>query len=571
MSANLGSLESQPLYSRSRGDSRPVFTLERASDARLPAALDRLSVPAAAFLDPTPLQRAAQMGWQVSTAAVDMTFGTHWAIGQHLQSSSKLRRIHRDNRQIAQLLIGDSRLAQASTSTQRRVHKNAHAVLALNRHGHHAAHVRKYLYGDSVMVGGLPFGAGLTIGPQIGGGFSAALTAAAVPLLWIGAPVLSAAAVGVAIHEGMRYRRAGRLGRNVGAIGFRMVMGNERAVQALLAARIRSKRVHASTKSVSLIGCAISAPLLVVGIIPGVAVVAPAATALTWAWYYHHNHLRYRPSLSASQRVMLGGKRDIINRIDLAHKARMSLKAVKEQKRLIYPRGGQAILGLRETAKSLAWIRRWWSGVPKAYPTPHETVFKFLQALANHEVEFVRYQEALQRHALAKLYRSGRDAQDTAKRQGELANQNGALASWLADRTSESRVLNRYDKTPDAGAVVQHFLVFLQRYHLLDNFTRNAILRNATVKHRFLDQGAMTQDKTSFHFDVAHLARLIDADMPDTSKSGQRLAREMCEIAERYLLKEEKKRLTFFERELLDVLAYRLDGHNHADYPRHTG
>ena len=567
MSANLGSLESQLLHSRQNEALRPASTLVQATHHGPPAALDHLSVPAARYLDPTPLQRAAQMGWQVGAAAVDLTFGTHWAIGQHLRSSSKLRSIRHDNQHIAHLLTTDPMLAQASTVTQRSVRKNAHTVLALNRHGHRAARVRKYFYGDSVVVGGLPFGAGLTIGPQIGGGFSAALTAASVPLLWIGAPILSAAAIGVAVHEGLRYRRAVRLERNVDNLERGMVMGNERAVQALLAARIRSKRIHASTKAVSLVGCAISAPLLVVGVIPGVAVVTPAATALTWAWYYHHNRLRYRPSLGAAERVMLGGKRDIVNRIDFTHKARESLKAIKAQKRLLYPRGGQGILGLRESAQSLAWVRRKWSGVPLTYPTPRDTVFKFLQDLCNHEVDFVRHQEALQRHEMAKVYRSGLAAEDAAKRQTELSQENLALASWLSDRTAECRLLNHHPTAPDAGTVAQHFLVFLQRYNLLDDFARDAILCNTAIKHYFLGQGAVVQDKKSFHFEVAHLNQLMDAHASEPSEAGKRMAVEICEIAERYLLKDEKKRLTFFERELLDILAYRLDGHNHADYP----
>ncbi len=563
MRTDLRSLQSQLLHHRQSASAEAVSLLTDAIAQGPPAALDRLSVPAAPYLDPTPLQRAAHVGWQVGTAAVDLTFGTHWAIGQRLKSSSEMRSIYTDNRKIAQLLQHDPLLAQASSTTQRCAHKNAQTVLALNRHGHYAARVRKNLYGDSVVVGGLPFGAGLTIGPQIGGGFSAAATAASVPLLWIGAPILAAAAVGVAVHEGVRYRRAVRLERSVEHLSHMPVMGNEPAVQALLAARLRSKRVHAATKSVSLVGCAISAPLWGVGIIPGVAVVTPAAALLTWAWYYHHNHLRYRQSLSVEERIMLGGKHDIANRVDLAHQARLTLKGLKQQKRLIYPRGAQSILGLRETAKSIAWIRRWWSGVPKSYPTPRETVFKFLQALSNHEVDFIRYQEIQQHHALAKLQRSGLDEEQGRRRQTELAQQGSALFSWLADRTAESRVLNHYKTTPDASIVAQHFLVFLQRYRLLDRFTREAILRHSTVKHHFLQLGVVVLDQKNFHFEMGQLAHLLDAPLP--SHAGPRLSDEICQIAEAYLFSHEKKRLTFFERELLDILAYRLDGRAHVD------
>ena len=531
------------------------------------ATVDRFSVPAAAYLDPTPTQRAAHMGWQLGVAAVDLTFGTHWAVAQRLKSSSRLRSIRKENRLVMQLLDRDPMLAQASIATQRRVRKNARTVLALNRHGHYAARVRKYCYGDSVVVGGLPFGAGLTIGPQIGGGFSAALTAASVPLLWIGAPILAAAALGVAAHEGVRYLRAASLEAHVQRLGHTPVMGNEAAVQGLLSARLRSKRIHAATKSVSLIGCAVSAPLLVVGIIPGVAVVTPAAGLLTWAWSYHHNHLRYRPSLSVEDRIMLGRKGDIVNRIHLTHRAKSTLKSIKEQKRLTYPRGAQGILGLRETAKSLAWIRRWWGGIPQTYPTARETVFTFLRALSGHEIDFVRYQESLQRHELAKLYRSGLCADETNRRQAELTRQGRGLATWLSGRVAESRTLNRGGAALDAGTVVQHFLSFLQRYGLLDHFVRHAILRKAATKHRFVDQGVMVQDKQSFHFELAYVSHLMDASGTANSPSRQELADDMCRLAESYLLKQEKKRLAFFERELLDILAYRLAGRKQPDVP----
>ncbi len=567
MSTDLESSQLQSLRRRSPVSTRPS-KLETFINQRPPPAVDRFSVPAAAYVDLTPTQRAARVGWQLGVAAVDLTFGTHWAIAQRLKSSSKLRSLRQDNRLVTQLLATDPLLTQASAVAQRRVHKNAHTVLALNRHGHAAAQVRKYCYGDSVVAGGLPFGAGLTIGPQIGGGFSAALTAASVPLLWIGAPILAAAALGVAAHEAVRYRRAVRLEAHVERLGSMPVMGNEGAVQSLLSARLRSKRIHAATKSVSLIGCAVSAPLLVVGIIPGVAVVTPAAAMLTWAWSYHHNHLRYRPSLSVEDRIMLGGKHDIINRVHLAHQTRSTLKSIKEQKRLLYPRGAQGILGLRETAKSLAWIRRWWRGVPRTYPTPRETVFTFLRALSHHEVDFVRYQETLQRHDLAKLYRSGLSADDTNRRQAELARQGRALATWLSGRIAESRLLNRPNVALDAGQVVLHFVAFLQRYRLLDHFVRQAILRHGAIKLRFVAQGVIIQDQRNFHFELAHVSRLMAAHQAASSPSSQRLVDEMCQLAEAYVLNQEKKRLAFFERELLDILAYRLSGHTQPDFPR---
>ena len=528
-------------------------------------------VPASSIWNRPSVGARVVRGAGVATAAVvDASLGTVWSAQEFLRA----------NKQIATLLEQDADLrhsvqqhmvsAAVDTPTHwRTALKNCNALLLRNRHDRHQQKVRRAIHGATTGVGGAAYGLGWGMQPTVLGlghfaGYPAAVVTASTILLWVGAPLLSAAAVGVAVHEGVRLHRNHR-GRSLfGKLLKNPVLGSvhEAGVHQLLVYRANQVRLHGAVKLGAMAGFAAGLPLLVVGFAPGVAVLAPAAVGAGWASYYLHGSLAYTPQLSTSELLMMR-RRDLMNRIELAHSEYACLKALKQEKRLRYARGAQGPLA--PVARVVGGVRRWVrtrAGGAVAYAPAHVTVARYLRAQQGAEETFIRNQVRLHAHTARK---TSSDAQERA----ELALLDAMLHAADARRRAVAlpplAAGNAPREPADAARVAVAFAQHVER-HGLDAHLLQAIRHDPRRAHLQRHAILLSHNATA-SLDLPRLRALCAPDSPLGASERAHLGSQIAALAERFLLTTHKLHARYARDQLLDYLGHRLHASTRADYP----
>ena len=384
------------------------------------------------------------------------------------------------------------------------------------------------------------------------GGYPAALVSASTVLLWVGGPLLSVAAVGVAVHEGVRLHRNRRVRGLFSKVCKNPVIGHEEQVHQLLTQRARQVRLHGGVKLASMLGLAVGAPLLIVGFAPGAAVLTPSGVGAGWASYYLHSHLTYKPQLQASELLQLR-RRDLMNRIELAQSEYLCLKELKQEKRPLFPRGGQGPLG--PLARAAGGVRRWARG-PVEYEAQALTVGRYLRAQAAAEEIFITNQLQLHAHAAAK-------APDDPQYLADLAHLDALLHT--ARTRLRAVVLPAEGAEPDAPAVAAAFAQHVE-VHQLSEALLHSLKKDSTRPALEAHAILLSQDETA-SLDLPHLRALCAADSPLSTAERTELGGAVTGLAERFLLTRNKLNVRYLRDQLLDFLAFRLDASSRADYP----
>ena len=318
-------------------------------------------------------------------------------------------------------------------------------------------------------------------------------------------------------------------------------------------ARLRGMRWQTGIKAGAMVGLAVAAPVLVVGTGAGLALAAPACLAALGASYYKHTRLVYEAQLTAEERLALGGKHDIANRIHLEHQEYRTLKTLKEQKRLLYPYGSNGIPVLRDVLKGLGAVRRWFHG-PLNYDPAHETVMTFLRAQASHDTDYLRDQQTVVAYEAEKAQAADNPA-DVSRRQEEL--EAGLLEVAVGRSLEYQQSLGSLgDPMPEAEQVLLHFLGFVAQHRLEPRFLHAA--QHDSIRKLFQEHDLFARDDARMWVDLPALAELIQPGRSSLSEEErQALVQAVADFSERFLLVSEKQRATYSRNELMDFLMMR--------------
>ncbi len=505
---------------------------------------------AARLVDPpTATAAMAQGAVDVVGTAIDVTFGTHWAILEYWDGNKSLKRLRGDAKDVRAWQQALPTMQDVSLATRQELSKNARAQLLFNRYDRNAQRVKRDIHGLGVGTGGLVFGTGMALNSTVFGSFSSAVAATSTPIaLFAGTPILSGAAVLLGAYEGLRVWRMHRLHHHLPQLLQKPVVGNEARVHAMVKKRLAVTRRHAKAKAAAMFTLAAAAPLLVVGIAPGLAVGIPGVIVGLGASYYRHTRLLYEAPLSATACLALGGRRDIGNRIDLADREYQTLKDLKTEKRPFYPRGSNGIPVMRDIFSRLGALRRWWTP-PKHVAPAHHTVMRFLRAQAGHELNYLRQQQLVMAHESnkTKLLTSPADRQ---RRLSEIDH--GALYMALRSSLLNKHIIGRdFDVIPSASEVCTQFMRFIET-HQLDQPLLHA-LQNDKIHKTLETRGILLREDKVVTLKKAKLQAMVDA----PSEHDMTFIHDLSAFYERFLLNHEKKIATAMRNQLAEFLLLR--------------
>ena len=481
--------------------------------------------------------------------AIDVTFGAHWAILEYWEGNKSLRRLRNEAQDVRAWHKALPTLQDVSLATRDEMAKNARAQLLFNRYNRNTQRVKRDIHGIGVGTGGLVFGTGMALNSTVFGSFSSAVAAVSTPIaLFAGTPILSGAAVLLGAYEGFCAWRMHRMRPHLQSLLAHPVVGNEDKVHRIVKQRLTITRRHAKTKAAAMFTLAAAAPLLVVGVGPGLAVGVPGVIAGLAASYYKHTRLMYEPPLSGTACLALGGRRDIGNRIDLADREYQTLKSLKREKRAFYPRGSNGIPVMRDIFAGLGAVRRWWSPPCHVAP-PHHTVMRFLRAQAGHEVSYMRQQQVVMAYesnkALLALSLTDRE------RRLEEINHNGLYAGLRSSLLNKHLVGQAHDTIPSASEVCTQFMRFIEM-HRLDQALLGALQRDKMHKLFEARRMLLRKDKT-VTLKKAELQTMVDA----PTEEDIHFVHELSGFYERFLLNQEKRIATAMRNQLAEFLLMR--------------
>ena len=533
----------------------PGTRLPLAFDAYAPKGVSSL---AAKLVDPPATSTAMTQGAvDVVGTAIDVTFGTHWAILEYWEGNKALRHLRQDAKDVRTWQQALPTMQDVSMATRSEIAKNARAQILFNRYDRNTQRVKRDIHGVGVGTGGLVFGTGMALNSTVFGSFSPAVAALSTPIaLFAGSPILSGAAVMIGAYEGLKVWRLHKLRPHLQSILASPVVGNEARVHSIVNQRLKVTRRHAKAKAAAMFTLAAAAPLLVVGVAPGVAVGIPGVILGLGASYYKHTRLMYAPPLAATACLALGGRRDIGNRIDLADREYQTLKALKTEKRAFYPRGSNGIPVMRDIFAGLGAVRRWWT--PPRHVTPaHHTVTRFLRAQAGHEVNYLRQQQVVFTHEAGKALLATHLV-DRERRTQEI-DESALYTALRSALVNKHMVGHDHDVMPSASEACTQFMRFIET-HRLDQALLAALQRDKMHKV-FEERGILSRKGKAITLKKSKLQAMVDA----PSEHDMNFIHELSAFYERFLLNQEKQIATAMRNQLAEFLLLR--GYANAELP----
>ena len=482
--------------------------------------------------------------------------GAYPAFKQMFESRSVLKELAEDRATLHEKL-GEAEAGHPEV--YRQVVKNARASLRLNQANRRLEYVKGTFAGAIAGSGMAIIGAAIICGPEMFGALSATSAAAGAPLLLVGSVLVPVFCAGMVGYEGYRTWRATQVYRHSSVLARHQLTGTENRALDLLHGRLNRIRNHALANTASYIGLAVGAPLTsFVGPI-GLAVLLPGVVGLIFAGYYHSKHLHYSEQLSPEQRLRLGNKHEIANRVVLADEEYRLLKELKAQKRLLYPWAEESPPPVRQVVKGINALRKL-SGKHRDYEPAQTTVHTYLERQADLEVSFYHnqglaldaaWQQAIaggvadgevlgtlqtqHEHLDAALRHAQHDAGELQAEAGETLDR----ATWMF---SVCRFLVRKSLFPDVAKAA------------LDDGDLEAALMAAGIAWEDPDEGEVHVDANALV-----LAMADDSTMPE--KEQVWLQQAWARLTEDHLFKLEKTRAKYRRHELLDIMGQRIESH----------
>lgn len=482
--------------------------------------------------------------------------GAYPAFKQMFESRSVLKELAEDRKTLQE------RLAEAQAGhpeVYRQVIKNVHAGLRLNQANRRLEYVKGVFAGATAGLGMTVVGGAILAGPEMLGSVSAASAAVAAPLLVVGSVLVPVFCAGMMGYEGYRTYRATQVYRHSSVLARHQLTGTENRALDLLHGRLNRIRYHALFNAASYLGLAVGAPLTSsIGPI-GLAVLLPGVVGLIFAGYYHGKNLHYSEQLSPEQRLRLGNKHEIANRVVLADEEYRLLKELKAHKRLVYPWAEESPPPVRQVIKSINWLRRR-GGKQHGYEPAEATVHAYLERQAALEVSFYCNQhvalDAVERHA-AESGRLDGDVRHT------LDDQRDHLEAALRHAEHDAHeLLAEASAGLDRATWMFGVCRFLVRKSLFPDVAK-AVLGQGEIADALMAAGIAWEDEDEgeIHVDANALvlAMAADSSMPDEEQAW--LLQAWARHTEEVLFRLEKTRAKYRRHELLDLLGQRIESH----------
>ena len=491
--------------------------------------------------------------------------GAYPAFKQMFESRSVLKELKEDDTTV------NDKLADAEAghpAIYRQVVKNAKAALRLNQANRRLEYVKGTFAGAIAGTGMTVIGGAIILGPEMFGALSATSAAIAAPLLTIGSVLVPIFCAGMVGYEGYRTWRATQVYRHSSVLARHQLTGTENRALDLLHGRLNRIRNHALANSASYIGLAVGAPLTsFVGPI-GLAVLLPGVVGLVVAGYYHSKHLHYSEQLSPEQRLRLGNKHEIANRVVLADEEYRLLKQLKAQKRLLYPYAEESPPPVRQCVLGINALRKL-GGKHLAYEPAEITVHTYLERQAELEVSFYQNQGLALHAATQQAARGGVLEEGPVAR--ALAGQGEHLTAALRHAQHDAGELREEAAAfacLDRATWMFSVCRFLVRKSLFPDVAK-AALDDADLEAMLMATGIAWEDAGESESEAAgevHVdANALVLAMADTSGMSQEqqlwLQQAWARHTQDILFKLEKTRAKYRRHELLDILGQRIESH----------